>query len=571
MPEPQPRQRAIAQPRTCQPHAYWAGQTSDDPVLCTPAVWEPRDAMAARFALVGDLEDGTLTANSDVHAWTLDDEPGEIGRFRPVRLLTHLQAAQSMQRAGAFGSTTVLDMEADLNVKNGTLKSEPWLPASDVEREAIAVVRRRWYGVEHERAQCLGAKHAKERAALRAQLTAEGATGSMGALESELRQAQVRLEALAARQRAERDAGRRLGADDLRASLKATKEVLEAARVSAPVSLNRAQVDLSSESLETYGWTPPVDCESGTWLRWRCGAGHERVQFCGCKGLNCSVCKEEVTRQRGNRGWERVGRLAGSFGWHVLTVPQKLRRAVGDVGARAFARASWRAVEAWHASMGFDVGGMTYIHPVGSMVTPCKCGTTTAATIMQSRLEGGLPPTHCQCGAELEYLDGKDFHPHSNVVVPLVGHNREGRTVIIPRWMSEDDLALLRDCWKRELTTLTGMDCPTPVVNYGYAGTVERARHAFRYFARSFPGWREWTTLKGGNAFGLLSNGIAMRFHHDVINAGLRRAIELPKNPCITCGRPQHLVSCSTGSPSAPATGPPVKVKQSFTVSHASL
>lgn len=534
-------------------------------MLSTPAVWSARDAAAARFALVGDLEDGTLTAHGDAHAWTLDTEPGEVGRFTPVRLLTHHQSALSLQRASnQRQDAAAFDVEVDLGVKTGKLKPlPPWLPRDDGERQAIVEVRRQWYEVDLARNQQLALEHAKERASIRAVLREEGATVELGAIESELRDAERRLTGVAARQRAARDALRRLGALELRDALKGCQDVLEAARGSgpdaAPVILSRAQVDLPSSdlrNLRAFGWNPPVDCESGTWLRWRCPSGHERTQFCGCKGLNCSVCNDEVTRQRGNRGWEHTGRLAGSFGWHVLTVPPALRRAVGDVGATAFRRATWRAVQAWHAAAGFDVGGLVYVHPVGSKVTPCACGAPAAASILDAMLKThGLPPTHCHgCGAELEYLDGDTFHPHGNVVVPLVGHDDKGATTIVPRWRSTVDLALLRECWQRELTTLTGLECPPPVVHYGYAGTTEKARHAFRYFARSFPGWRDWTSLKGGNAYGLLSNGVAMRFHLDVIRAGLRLAIALPENPCPTCGKQQHLVSCSPGSP---ATGPP--------------
>lgn len=570
-----PPRRGVTNPRTCQPHVYVAGAGPEDPILAVPKVWSMADAHKARLELVLALEEGRLTPAGDTVAWTLDDEADkETGRFTPVKLLSTTQAVKSLRLAAGGGyaaelerysngtlsaslPAAVADLEEDLAIRSGHCAPPPaWMPETEDERAALVAVRQAWYAADHESSQAQQRAHAAERAALWSDLEASGETRTSGALDSELRSADARVEALAARQRAERDQRRREGKAQLREALEACQAVLEAGRAGRPISSSKAEVDfdvaslpLNLKDLGSFGWNPPASCGRGTWIRWQCPAGHHDSKFCGCKNLDCPACADEVTRQRGATAWDRTGRLAGSFGAHVLTVPLSQRRAVADAGPRAFRHATARAVLKWHRMMGYDVGGFVYIHPVGSKLVWCDCGAKPPVPL------DGIPPTHCPCGKALKYVDGDDWHPHGNFLAPMIGRDiKTGRVVVVPRWMTPESLEDLARIWQDELATLTGTMGERPVVNYGYTQTVEQARHAFRYYARSFPGWKSWTSYVGGNAYGVLSNGVLMEFHGDVIRAGLRLAIELPRHPCPKCGRDMSVVSVSAGTP---ATGPP--------------
>ncbi|MBI5493956.1 MAG: hypothetical protein HY904_02955 [Deltaproteobacteria bacterium] len=552
-------------------------------MLAVPANWPDDIARVAYADLVHRLETGLLRPGDDVHAWTLDDEPGELGRYTPVRLLSPAQCAASLQRASSAPGPAANDLEHDLGAHRiGYCQPEPFVPRDDDEREALAGVRGDCILAENAQRDALAVKHREEREVLRSSLRGEGANRAQGADNAEAADADARIARLGARQRDERDRLHAEGRERLRAALDACQSALRVARIARPadgataglpVNLNRAQV-VSRDSddvtdfarweneggarpppppdpltrLNLYGWRNPTRCESGTWMRWKCDNGHERSAYCGCKTLDCEVCRDEVTRQRANRAWETTGRLASSYGWHVLTVPPSCRQAVADAGPRAFARTAWRAVARWYAEKGYDVGGMVFLHPVGSMPRACACGAPPPTDGV------GALRARCRCGRDLDFDDGDRFHPHANVGVPLVGQDGNGAAVVVPRWKTEADLKRLRDLYRQELSALVGEDTGRVVVNYRYTKTTVQARHALRYFARSFPGWSAWTSLRGGSFYGLLSNGVAMRFHLNVIRAGLRRAIEPPLRACAVCGAESHIVSITAG---APPTGPP--------------
>lgn len=279
---------------------------------------------------------------------------------------------------------------------------------------------------------------------------------------------------------------------------------------------------------------PLRECAEGRVIVFRCSdpsCSKEHQAYVGCLRQDCPKCAPAFGQQRAKRLWDRYADLANRWGVAVLTVPPDLRHLVRLKDRRAWSAAAWSTVAEWVRGEGGgqpgQTGGVVYMHPVGSRYV---CPDWHAAHLKGAQLppehpcavlgaavkEEGGHIQHCEgCGQTRISVDSPDWHPHWNVMLPLVRvDDGEGHT--LKHWYPRETGALdrLRALWAVQVAKLcrVPVEAVTPQAFWEYRVSAEKIRHAFKYFARGFPGWSRWTTTRGGNAYGALSNRMLPAF-----------------------------------------------------------
>lgn len=256
---------------------------------------------------------------------------------------------------------------------------------------------------------------------------------------------------------------------------------------------------------------PLRNCATGRWASLACRNGHWSQVFCGCGRQDCEHCAEAVAAKRARRAYRRMGTIKGSWAVVVLTVPPALRSRIRPDELGRYWVAVWRCVERWALGVRYGrerLGGVGWLHPTGD--------------------------------------DGIEWHPHWNVIIPLVAVDRAGVGAReLPGWVRERRLEELRSMWARTLAEVLGVELPAAVdVFYEYRKDEVRKRHALRYFGRPFPGWSTWTRYT--RWLGYL-NGATWRKYRAVLEAaGAIAGDQDPTwTPCAECGERLILVEVS--------------------------
>ena len=216
--------------------------------------------------------------------------------------------------------------------------------------------------------------------------------------------------------------------------------------------------------------------------------GRVTPRLCGRQA--CESSRDANDRERARDVWDGTGdvpvgmrhllREGVALGVFVFPLPYELRRLcqgelVGLVRAQAW-EMSVEVMERHGGGPGLRLWGREYLHPVGEPALP----------------RAGEPEP------DAAELDGTDYKPHSNVLVPLVGLTAagtlwRGRPMLPPSWMGKRGWVMAR--WRERLVSVFGQWWPEgeepPEVVWWYEPRegAEEQGHALRYFARVFPAW----------------------------------------------------------------------------------
>lgn len=316
---------------------------------------------------------------------------------------------------------------------------------------------------------------------------------------------------------------------------------------------------------------PVRNCLEGRWQVFRCPDGHKQAFWTGCMRLDCERCIDAVAAQRSSRVWEDCGDLTDTWGVAVLTVPADMAALITSDMRSKLRRLAWETTDYWLRSVGHvegALGAAVWFHPVGSVyvcprareatlrgeeMTDHPCNSTRRKRTHEQSDEGALRCSHC--ASRLVSVDDEKWHPHWNVMLPLVARGTlddEDEAARVGHWMDNRTGALdaLRRIWARSLADFLGVPSPSSInVFWEYRKGPMKIRHALRYFARSFPGWSAWTTCAGGNRYGELANVRVEHFRECV-----QKSLGLVERPpsehlCNQCQQPMKFLGLT--SPSA--------------------
>lgn len=239
----------------------------------------------------------------------------------------------------------------------------------------------------------------------------------------------------------------------------------------------------------------------------------------------------------GMRHLLRDGVALGVFVW---TLPSELRRLCQGKLLLRYREQAWlmtlEVLERHGGGPGLQVWAREYLHPVG---------------------EPGIPRPG-EPEPEAAPVDGTDYKPHSNVLVPLCGLTARGtlwrgKPRIPFAWMGTDGWVMAR--WRERLVSVFGQwwqdgaEVPDAVWFYEPRELVEEQRHALRYFARVFPAWAKHSAASVRPSPRGLSNG---RKAEDL--AVLLDALDRK------CGPERSIfATCKHSTPDAPCP-PPVRL-----------
>jgi len=272
-------------------------------------------------------------------------------------------------------------------------------------------------------------------------------------------------------------------------------------------------------------------------------------QWQGCGRLDCKNCAESVGRQRAGRVWDAISDLANAMAWVVPTTPPCARGEVAEMGASKFKRLAAETVQEWFASMGYaGTGCVSFVHPVGSVYVCDACKVRT-----KKNDDAAMRCTSCKKTMRAE--DDTEWHPHGNVGTPLVDVTGNGVQLIRAK-RTPAELESLRVLWRKKLSEAVGFDVGVANIHYSFRIGARKMRHALRYFARSFPGWKRWTTNAGGNRYGTIGNRSLTATRKAIAESSVGLTVHpVQVMQCAQCGKEVHL-SGITGVMAYNALGP---------------
>ena len=244
---------------------------------------------------------------------------------------------------------------------------------------------------------------------------------------------------------------------------------------------------MKNKAGEARGWIATAECAHKP--------GDVIVGPLLCKCMNCESSRESNARTRAKRVREGTARKGLSIGLDsfdgvplsvsVWTVPAELRaRCVGVLLSRFRSAANEMAREVFEQLGALDAPMFqrSFFHPVG---------------------EPALP-TELDCQGETNNVDGVEYKPHENVLIPMAvlryGKARRVNAFIPKDWLGADGWIGKR--WREQLVGIFGQwwpeseQAPTMNLFFEYRDSPEEKAHAVKYFARPFPGWHGHDEVK---------------------------------------------------------------------------
>jgi hypothetical protein len=218
-----------------------------------------------------------------------------------------------------------------------------------------------------------------------------------------------------------------------------------------------------------------------------------------------------VGRRRGDRAWRKLRNFDSPLAVVTLTVPEELRHLVTPEIVREAWPAVFACVEAWvlgcEGLNGWRLAGVGWFHP---------CGDS----------------------------DSERWHPHWNVVFPLVAVSPEGMEWReLTKWRDkEKDFPKLRAAWSGTLGLLLGARVEKEYdVHYAFKESDSEKLHVLQYNSRSFPGWSAWT--KYTRWLGFLNAAPWARGVGRLLVAAKRWKTPVRGGgPCDVCGQPIRVI-----------------------------